>query len=155
MNKEIEFDFPEVGIKFSATLWEENEPELCTTLWKKLESPIKLFCRHTLSTGCEFGCASRPPKHPVKSGTQAQPLATRKTLLSRLEPGNVVYSIAGGMGEIVFCYGPCTEPLPARGGVVARAIGKDLNELVKVGKAVWNAQYITHSLITVIARRKV
>lgn len=154
MPKRIKFEWPKIGITVNATLLEEEEPELCDILWKKLETPLKLFCRHPVSTGYEFSAESRPPRHPVKSGTQAQPLGRKQWLLTRINPGSVVYAIFGGYGGISLFYGPCTEPLPARGSIVAKVHGEDMDNLVKAGKAVWNAQYMTHRPMTMIVSRK-
>lgn len=154
MGKKIEFEWPELEIQLTATLLEEDEPELCARVWQHLEKPTKLVCRHPLSTGYEFGCDSRPPKHPVEAGTQAQPVGRKTWLLSRIQPGSVVYTVAGGYGGIGIFYGPCTEPLPSRGSVVAKVDKDDMKKLVTAGRAVWMAQYMTHLPMGMIARRK-
>jgi hypothetical protein len=154
MTKQVEFFWPEIEVKVSATLLEEDEPELCATLWSYLETPKKLICRHTLSTGCNFGCEGRPPRDPVKSGTQAQPLGRKHQLLTRVKPGSVSYAIFGGYGGVGLFYGPCTEPLPTRGAIVGNVNEEDMNELVRAGKAVWNSQYMTHRPMVMIARRR-
>jgi hypothetical protein len=154
MAKRIEFEFPSVELKVEASLSENDEPELCSTLWENFREPTKLFCRHPLSTGYEFSGEGRPPRHPVQSGTQAVPLGRKRWLLSQVQPGSVVYSIFGGYGGISLFYGPCTEPLPARGSVVGRVEEKSMNNLMKAGKAVWEAQYLTHTPILMIVRRK-
>ena len=153
MDKKIEFEWPEIGVRVNASLLEGQEPELCEILWKVLESPQKLFCRHPVSTGCEFGADGRPPRHPVKTGTQAQPLGRKVKMYSSTEPGSVAYGIFGGYGGITIVYGPCTEPLPTRGAVVARIEQQQMDNLVKGGKYVWNAQYLTHIPAIMIARR--
>jgi len=153
MVKKIEFEWPDIGITVKATLLEEDEPELCDTLWKSLETPLKLFCRHPVSTGYEFSGEGRPPRYPVKTGTQAAPIGRKQWLLSRIEPGMVYYKIFGGYGGISLCYGLCTEPLPAGGSVVAKVDEKDMKDLVEAGKAVWNTQYMTHRPMIMIARR--
>jgi len=153
MARNMEFEWPELAIQVTATLLEEDEPELSARLWDDLTSPTRFVCRHTLSTGYEFGCETRPPKHPVESGTQAEPVGRKQWLLCRIRPGSVVYSIAGGYGGITIFYGPCTEPLPMRGPVVAYVEPKDMDNLVRAGKAVWSAQYMTHLPVIMIARR--
>jgi hypothetical protein len=153
LTKTIEFEWPEIATKVSADLL-DDEPELCELLWKTLEQPLKLFCRHPVSTGCEFGAEPRPPKHPVKTGTQAQPLGRKKWLLSKVAPGSITYGIFGGYGGISIFYGPCTEPLPTRGPVVAKVDQKNMDVLVRAGKYVWNAQYLTHTPVIMFARRK-
>jgi len=153
MVKMIELYFPELDLGVRARLLEEDEPELCEILWKNLEKPLKLFCRHPVSTGEEFSGESRPPRHPVRSGTQAQPLGRRRWLFSRIPPGSVIYAIFGGYGGLSLVYGPCTEPLPARGGIVGKVVKEDWENMLKAGKAVWHAQYMTHKPFFMVARR--
>lgn len=153
MGKLIEIEFPEIWVSVRASLLEEEEPELCEILWENLESPLKLFCRHPVSTGEEFSGESRPPRHPVHSGTQTQPLGRKRWLFSRIPPGSVVYAIFGGYGGLSLVYGPCTEPLPARGSVVGKVVEEDIGNMLKAGRAVWNAQYITHRPFFMVARR--
>lgn len=153
MGKLIEIEFPEIQVSVRASLLEEEEPELCEILWENLENPLKLFCRHPVSTGEEFSGESRPPRHPVQSGTQAQPLGRKRWLFSRIPPGSVVYAIFGGYGGLSLVYGPCTEPLSARGSVVGKVVEEDIGNMLKAGRAVWDAQYMTHRPIFMVARR--
>ena len=153
MVKKIELGFPEIDTNVKATLLEDEEPELCDALWKNLENPVNLICRHSVSTGDEFGAAERPPKHAVRTGTQAVPLGRKKSLFSRIEPGSISYAISGGYGGITVVYGLCTEPMPARGAIVAKVDKADKNNLVKGGKYVWNSQYITHRLAKMTVKR--
>jgi hypothetical protein len=152
--KKIELEWPEIGVKVTANLLEQDEPEMCGELWNNLKNPLKMVCRHTVSTGRSYGAESRPPKHPVKTGTQAQPLGRKRVLLSKAPPGSIGYSISGGYGGINLCYGPCTEPLPATGPVVATVESGGLDDFVRAGNYVWNAQYMTHTPAIMIARRK-
>lgn len=154
MLRKIEFEWPEIGIEVSATLLEEGEPEICDLLWKNLENPLKLICRHPLSTGCEYGAEIRPPRHPVKGGSYTKPLGRKEWLLSRVEPGSVLYAVFGGYGGISLFYGQCNEPVPARGALVAKVDEEDMADFVRAGEAVWNAQYMTHRPVIMIARRK-
>jgi hypothetical protein len=154
MSRKIEFELAEIGIKFYASMLFEEEPELCYALWKYLEQSVRLFCRHPVSTGEVFFAESRPPKHPVKTGTQAQPLGRKKWLFTRIPPGSVVYSVFGGYGGISLVYGPCTEPLPPGGSVVAEVNDDDMYKLIRAGRTVWTAQYFTHSPMMMIARRE-
>jgi hypothetical protein len=146
----IEFPFKKTGI--SATLLIEEEPEMCQTVWDLLGQPMKMICHHTLSTGDYFHGCGRPPKRPVAIGSQATPLGKRRLLLSQLKPGSIVYS---GGHDIAIAYGPdMTEPLVARGPVVARVSEDLLGELYEAGRKIWNAQFITHQLQTITLKRK-
>lgn len=150
MKRAIELEWPSEGIKVTATLLEEEEPELCELLWENLENPLKLFCRHPVSTGEEFSAASRPPRHPVKTGVS---LGRYKRMFCEIPPGSINYSVHGGYGGISCYYGPCTEPILVSGAVVAKVSQNQIPELRKSGEAVWNHYFMTHTPITMIARR--
>src|ERR1035437_8308103 len=146
----LEFPFRKTGIP--ATLLFQEEPEMCQTLWDLLRQPMQMICHHTLSTGDFFHGCGRPPKHPMAIGSQASPLGKKRLLLSQLELGSVVYS---GGHEIAIAYGPdLTEPLVARGPVVARVCKDVQGELYEAGRKIWNAQFITHQLQTMTLKRK-
>jgi len=133
--KKIQLEFPTIDTTLTATLLEKEEPELTELLWKNLAKPVKLFCRHPVSTGQEFSAAARPPRHPVKTGTALN------------------YSVHGGYGGISLYYGPCTEPITVSGAVVAKIQPEDMLNLIKVGETVWNHYYLLHTPITMTARR--
>jgi len=146
----VEFPFRKTGIP--ATLLIKEEPEMCQTLWDLLGQPMKMICHHTLSTGDFFHCCGRPPKHPIAIGSQAAPLGKKRLLLSQLKPGSIVYM---GGHDIAIAYGQdMTEPLVARGPVVARVPKAFLEELYEAGRKIWNAQFITHQLQTSTLKRK-
>lgn len=126
-------------------------PELDAKVRAMLEanfsSPLRLACDHTISTGDYFLARSRPPVNPVQLGSQATPLGGKTTLLSRLEPGDVLYP---GGRDMSFAYGlDITEPLMSRGPVVARVRKAMLKEFFEIGRSVWNAQLHTHRLVTI------
>ena len=151
MDRKIMIEFPDADIEISATLLDQEEPELCDTFWKSLETPLKMACQNTLATGDLFLGWPRPPRHPVKDGTQANPIGKKRWLLTRLDPGMIIYS---GV-QLFVAYGPhITEPLLAGGSVVAMVDKEDLDNLMKAGKSVWNAQYMRHRLVTMTVRRK-
>jgi len=153
MSRKIFIEFPDIKTKFHATLQEEAEPEQCEALWKVLKNPLKMVCYNTLSTGHFFGADGRPPRHPVKFGSQAKPIGRGKPLLlCQLDPGMIIY--AGGH-SLKFAYGPdITEPLAAPGPVTAIVDKDGLDDLMKAGLSVWNAQFMTHRVVTMIAGRE-
>lgn len=146
----IKFPFRKTGIP--ATLLIHEEPEMCQIVWDLLGQPMKMICHHTLSTGDYFHGCGRPPKHPIAIGSQATPLGRKQLLLSQLKPGSIVYS---GGHDIAIAYGSdLTEPLMARGPVVARVSKDFLGALYVAGREIWNAQFITHQLQTITLKRK-
>jgi len=150
MVRSIVIEFPAVGSSVRADLWEEVEPQLCETLWKKLAEPIKMVCRHPVSSGQEFSAEARPPRHPVKSGLG---VGRKRYLYTTVPLGGVVYAVTGGFGGLSLYYGPCTEPLQIRGSVVAQVVPEDLPKAAKAGKAVWDAQALEHKPMTIVVRR--
>ena len=145
MSRQIWLEWPSHGIKVTAQLLDEEEPELCEILWENLKEPVKMFCRHPVSTGEEFSAEARPSRHPVKTGTT---LGRNKRMFCDIPPGSINYAVYGGYGGLSCYYGPCTEPITVRGAVVGKVPEDQMLELVKAGKAVWNAYYMTHNPIT-------
>ncbi|MHA2394858.1 MAG: hypothetical protein ACXAEX_23255 [Promethearchaeota archaeon] len=150
MTRKIELKWPSIPITISAMLLDEEEPELCDLLWNNLENPMKLLCRHPVSTGEEFSAAARPPKHPVKTGIM---LGRKKRMFCDIPLGSINYSVHGGYGGLSCYYGPCTEPIIVSGAVVGKVSSDQLHLLRKAGLEVWNHYYLKHTPITMIARR--
>ena len=150
MTRHIWLEWPSEGIKVNAKLLEDEEPELCDILWENFKDPVKMFCRHPVSTGEEFSAEARPSRHPVKTGTT---LGRNKRMFCDIPPGSINYAVFGGYGGLSCYYGPCTEPIEVRGAVVAMVPEEQMSELIKAGRAVWNAYYMTHEPITMTVGR--
>lgn len=149
MSRVIAFEIAGFGKPVLATLLDAEQPEFAEKVWQDLKVPLKMWPWHTTSTGDWFGARSRPALHPQASGTQAVPMGKVK-LMCDVEQGSIVYA---GSKIFSFAYGPdVTEPLPARGPVVARA--NDLDTFYRAGLRVWDAQYRTHKLVLITARRQ-
>ena len=128
MGKKIYVDFPESKIRVVADLCEETEPEMCEILWNTIkDQPLRMACMHTMSTGHFFDAKIRPSASPVKSGTQANPVGRHKWFLCDLKPGQMLYTLSE------MCY---------------------LEDFKKAGDFVWNSQFITHTLSTMVVSRK-
>ncbi|MBD3172672.1 hypothetical protein GF326_09385 [Candidatus Bathyarchaeota archaeon] len=148
--KKIQLIFSSIPTTLTATLLEKEEPELTQLLWENLENPVKLFCRHPVSTGQEFSAAARPSRHPVKTGSH---LGRHKRMFCEIPVGSVNYSVHGGYGGLSLYYGPCTEPITVSGAVLGKIPEKQIPELQKAGETVWNHYYRLHTPITMTARR--
>jgi hypothetical protein len=144
MSQGIHLEWPEVGIKVTAGLWIKEEPEVCEILWKNIEHPLKMICRHTLSTGGMFSGGERPPRKPIRTGSQTNPLGRRRWLPYQIELGSITNAVHGGYGGLSVFYGRSTECLQAPGTVIAKVESTQMKALAEAGKYVWNAQYITH-----------
>jgi hypothetical protein len=150
MTRKITLEWPSIPITITATLLDEEEPELCQILWENLKEPLKLFCRHPVSTGEEFSAAARPPRHPVMTGVT---LGHNKRMFCDIPPGSINYSVHGGYGGISCYYGSCTEPITVSGAVVGKVSPEELPLLRRAGQEVWNHYYKKHTPITMIAGR--
>ena len=150
MVKSIIIDFPSIGLSVRAELWEEEEPELCETLWESIGSSVRMVCRHPVSTGQEFSAEARPPRHPVKSGFA---VGRKRYLYTMVPLGGVVYAVTGGFGGLSLFYGRCTEPLQIRGSVIGQVVLSDMDKAAKAGKAVWDAQTQEHKPMVIVVRR--
>lgn len=151
MDRKIIFEVQDLGIKFAATMLDKEEPEMCDAFWKRLKEPLKMYCRHTLSTGERFLCEPRPPRHPVKSGSQYKPIGRKQFMLCELEPGTIIYTGR----RLEFAYGNnITEPAPSGGTVIAVVDKENIDDLIKLGKAIWNSMYMTHKLLIIEAKRE-
>jgi hypothetical protein len=148
MARTIAFEFEGFPKNITCTLLDDQEPVFATKLWDDLEQPLKMWPWHTTSTGDWFGAKGRPPLHRQSFGTQAAPLGSPK-LMCDVEQGSIVYA---GPKILSFAYGPdVSEPLRARGPVVARATS--LDDFYQAGRYLWDAQYRTHKLVIVTGRR--
>lgn len=150
MNRKIRLEWPSIDVHVEAFLLEDEEPELCDLLWNRIQKPLKMFCRHPVSTGLEFSAEARPPRHPVQTG---EIVGRNKRLFCEIPPGSINYSVVGGYGGLSCYYGPCSEPIMVKGAIIAKVSEKNIPTLVKAGKAVWNAYYMTHKPILMFVRR--
>ena len=153
--RRVEFSWPSEGISVTAHLLDKDEPEVCDLMWNNLAEPIKLFCRHTISTGEYYMAEGRPPRHPIPAGTIYGAFGRKQTMQTRIKPGSICYSRFGGYGGFHFIYGKVTEPAPAWGPVVAEVDNEFEKDFVRAGKAVWQAQYRTHEPMIMMAKRGV
>lgn len=146
MKRVIDFRFSGFDKVVTADLLDKNEPHYAEVLWEALKTLPKMWSWHTTSSGDWFSSKPRTPPHPVATASQVMPIG-KKRLMCDFEPGMILYAGAKGFS---YCYGPdVTEPLPARGPIIAMA--QDLELFYQAGLHVWDAQYRTHKLITVTA----
>jgi hypothetical protein len=148
MARTISFQFADFPKEIVATLEDEAEPECAQKVWVDLAEPLKMWPQHTTSTGDWFSAKGRQPATKQVAGTQAVPIGKPK-LMCDIEQGSIVLYGTKALG---FCYGPdVTEPLVARGPVIARVT--NIQDFYEAGLHVWDAQYRTHKLVVITARR--
>lgn len=152
--RSVLLEWPEIETKVDFPLMFEQEPVLCEILWNYLaSSPLRMACRHTLSTGEMFCGGERPPRNRVDTGTQANPLGRVKIKPNQIKPGSITYAVHGGYGGLSVWYGTSTETLFAPGCVIGKVSDDQTPDLIKAGKYVWEAQYLTHKLAIMNASR--
>jgi len=74
-------------------------------------------------------------------------------MFCEIDPGNINYSVHSGYGGLNCYYGPCAGLITVKGMVVAKVADEDVVSLKRLGAAVWNAYYITHTPIKMVLRR--
>ena len=152
MYQDLQFviGFTSIGMEISATLQDDAEPDLCAQFWEMIAPGCRLFCYHPVSTGDYFSACGRPDRHPAPTGTQARPLSRTPVLMSRLMPGEFLYSVGR---NISIAYGELiTEPMPHRGGIIGVVGPADHNRLWYVGRSLWESQFLRHELFCITLR---
>lgn len=152
MTQTIEISTNQSQARVTATLRTDLPENVITTFLAATKQPLRMAVDHTMSTGDYFLSRGRPPRHPVHAGSQASPFGGVPVLLSRLKAGEVLYS---GGNDMSFAYGPhITEPLVARGPVIARVPAEQLDAYWQFGRDVWEASYRKHELSIITVVRK-
>lgn len=152
MTHTIEISTNQSATRVTATLRTDLPDDVIATFLTATREPLRMAVDHTMSTGDYFLSRGRPPRHPVQAGSQAAPFGGVPVLLSRLVAGDVLYS---GGNDMSFAYGPhITEPLVARGPVIARVPTEQLDAYWQFGRDVWEASYRKHELSIITIVRK-
>lgn len=156
--RKILLEVPSCRVTLTATLRDNEEPEMAQQVWDFLENPVKVFSHPTLSTGDLSVLFPRPPLHPPKNiGDQTNPLVPDSPYLVS-GPGKTEVQA----GEIIWCgwnlmfvYGPsCTEPLRSGGAYVAQVDKECMDQLETVREDLWNHTYLYHKLGIINISRK-
>lgn len=143
MSKQIEIELPSLGLEATATLLENEEPELSKLLWEDLDTSLEMICHHSQATGKHFIGRARPPGNPVKRME-----SKRKIRVCDRKAGDIAYE--GGRLGISITYGPVTEKAMTSGPV---AKADNIEDIERIGKAIWES-YIFHVPLKLVARRR-
>jgi len=142
----MQIDVPGIDRPIRASFVSDVPVEIAQMIDQMLGEPRRMVTDHTLSSGDYVIARGRPSVQPVRLGSQAFPLG-KTELLCRLEPGDILYP---GGNDLHLSYGPDnTEPLMARGPVVAKVDTEDLEAFFQAGRLIWEAQYRHHTVITI------
>jgi len=136
----VKFVHPDLGITLAAELLDDLNPDLCNSIWKSL--PIKSSWVHAMISGelMYFWADvihTKPPQH-----TEMYP----KEAVGRVNYSYVFQDICIKYGEKV------TEPSWANPWAQIRT--EDLKELSRLGRAVWESNYLTHTPIRLTVERE-
>lgn len=146
--KKICLTFPN-GMLIHATLLEDQEPELCESMWHFIEDEQSFICHNTLSTGYSFAAFPRPSRSPNTASHLANPIGRNKIGYTKLTCGDLIWSGS----KLYVVYGNCTEPSIA-GAITARVDDADLSALVAAGLNVWDYTYYYHKVAVLKVRRE-
>ena len=146
--KQIKLTFPN-GTVVRADLLEQEEPELCESLWEFAKEEQPLICHNTLSTGYSFPAFRRPSRSPNTESHLANPIGRHKIGYTSLVKGNLLWSGT----KLYVVYGFCTEPSIA-GAVTAQVVDEDMDAFVKAGEDVWYHTYFYHKLAVLKVERE-
>jgi hypothetical protein len=136
VSKIVRIEWPDLGIRASATLLEEKNPELCDVFWGHL--PFVSMQEHAVVSGQGIYCWA-----PIV--TTAPVRYTER--LTEMPPGRLTYIQATG-NKIGLEYGPITEPLD-HCTPIGQILQDDLPKLEVVGKAVWDSAFYSKKIIMV------
>jgi hypothetical protein len=143
LGRKIEIELPDAGLKTTATLLDEDNKELCDFFWENLEQPYEVIPTHTMSTGLYVMGLGR-----FKHAEDIKEVKCKvKKMFPDLEPGDIVSKTGKDIG---IAYGPITEPTGPF-PIVAKA--NNIEEVKRIGMAIWEAQFLTKRPLKMIVRR--
>jgi hypothetical protein len=137
--KSVKLTHPELGIALTAELLEDLNPRMCDAIWKAL--PLESTWVHAMVSGevMYFWAEvvhTQPPEH-----TEMYP----DEPVGRVNYSYVFQDISIKYGEKV------TEPSTANPW--AQILPAHLHDLSRLGRAVWESNYLTHRPIKIIVER--
>lgn len=146
MTIKLSIKVPGIENAIEATLLEGLDQNITKMVSDLLREPRRMTTDHTLSTGDYIIARGRPPVNPVQLGSQAAPLG-KTEMLCRLKAGDILFP---GGNDLHFAYGPDnTEPLMARGPVIAKVDDQCLGDFYRAGRLIWEAQYRLHEVVII------
>lgn len=152
MSREIEMEWPELGVKVVATLAEDKNPGLCKVLWDNL--PIETIQSHCAVSGdAMYAC------HNIVSFIEPEYVETyedKKEYWGHMPKkliGTVQFGTMGSIWGISVRWGEeFTEPVPS--APVAYVKKEDLGKLREVGKKVRDGMLFFNKYYRLIVRRR-
>lgn len=154
--RQIEFEWPELGITVTARLADDKNPRKCDVLWDNL--PIESIQSHSFSSGERMYAPWRIVSDVANEwvdprGNDPQIGHWEEKYWGRVpvKPGLVLANFTPSFGWIDIIYGQLREALPI--APVAYVADEDLDMLANVGHAVWEG-LMGQKGYKVIVRRK-
>jgi len=154
--RQIEFEWPELGITVTANLAEDVNPQKCDVLWDHL--PIESIQSHALSSGdrmyfpCRiYSSVENDWVDPRSENPQIGHWEEKYWGRVPVKPGLVMANFGLSINPIDIIYGQMKEALPI--APIAYVIDEDLDILATVGHATWEG-LMAQKGYRVIVRRK-
>jgi hypothetical protein len=134
MSRTVSIRYPELATTLRATLLDDLNPDACDVFWDRL--PYRSIQSHTMSSGCGMYAP-----HRIVAA-----VPTMTDVMTRVPVGTMWISMID-YKTTTLKYGEMTEPLPV--SPIARVRDQDIEALVRVGEAVFRANFLTHEIISV------
>ena len=155
--RQIEFEWPELGVTVTANLADDKNPNKCSVLWDNL--PIESIQSHSFSSGERMYAPLKIVSDvanewvdPRSSNPQIGHWEEKYWGRVPVKPGLVLASFKASFCWIDIIYGQLREALPI--APVAYVVDEDLEMLANVGHSVWEGLMVQKGY-KVIVRRKV
>jgi hypothetical protein len=134
MARWIRITYPLLERTLHAELLEDLNPAACQLFWDEL--PYSSIQSHTMSSGCGMYAP-----HRIVAA-----VPTETEVMTRVPVGTMWISMID-YKTTTLKYGEMTEPLPV--SPIARVRDSELDGLVRIGEAVFRANFLTHEVIPV------
>jgi hypothetical protein len=154
--RQIEIEWPELGVTVTANLADDKNPSKCNVLWENL--PIKSIQSHAFSSGDRMYFPTRIVNDVANEWVDPR---SNNPVIGHWEnkywgrvpvkPGLIQANFKISFGSIDIVYGQLKEALPI--APVAYIIEEDLDKLALAGQAVWEG-LMAQKGYKVIVRRK-
>ena len=154
--RQIEFEWPELGITVTANLADDKNSSKCNILWDNL--PIETIQTHAFSSGDRMYAPTKIVSNvanewvdPRSNNPQIGHWEEKYWGRVPVKPGLVMTNFNISLSPIDIIYGQLKEALPI--APVAYVVDEDLEKLANVGHAVWEG-LMAQKGYKLIVRRK-
>lgn len=155
--RQIEIEWPELGITVTANLADDKNPSKCNVLWDNL--PIESIQSHCFSSGERIYAPCRIVSDVADEWVDPRSRAYLSSFWEMkywgsipVKPGLVLTNFTPHWGWIDIIYGQLKESLPI--APVAYVVDEDLEKLARVGNAVWEGLMAQKGYKVIVRKKK-